>query len=148
MGCLLPGFEKAGRTSPKIVSCIGMLASIISGRVTANFCIYYTKNLGVRLIMETMCTVYAKNGTRSQHVSNYSTGKRSQKAREYCERKACIVCKEHFISLNLLMNPVVKVLLKCVICFSISFHQYAFWNFCTQISRPLTCLRCTHLLKS
>ena len=48
-----------------------------------------------------------------------------------------MVCKQHFISLNHLMNPVVQVLLKCAIHFSISFHWYAFLNFCTQISRQL-----------
>ena len=36
-----------------------------------------------------------------------------------------------------LMNLVVKVLLKCVIRFSISFRWCAFQNFCTQISCPL-----------
>ena len=42
-----------------------------------------------------------------------------------------------YFSLNRLMNPMVDVLLKCVIRFSISFRWYAFPNFCTQISRPL-----------
>ena len=47
------------------------------------------------------------------------------------ERKACIVCEEHCISLNLKR------------CFwnasfvSLSFRWYAFPNFCLQISRPL-----------
>ena len=77
------------------------------------------------------------NGPRFYHVSNYSSGKRSRKVREYCERKARIVCQERFISLNHLMNPVVKVLLKCVIPFSIYFRWYAFRTFCTDISRPL-----------
>ena len=90
-----------------------------------------------------MRTVHAKSGTRSQHVSNYTRGKRSRKAREYCERKARIVC-EHFISLNRLMALVVTVLLKCSIRFSISFRWYGFANFCTQISRPLG--RCCHIL--
>ena len=35
------------------------------------------------------------------------------------------------------MNLVVKVLLQCVIRFSISFRWHAFPKFCTQISRPL-----------
>ena len=34
------------------------------------------------------------------------------------------------------MNPVVKVLLKCVIRYSISFRWYAFLYLCTQISNP------------
>ena len=56
-------------------------------------------------------------------------------AREYCEGKGLIVSEERFVSLNRLM--VVKVLLKCVISFSISLRCYAFPSFCTQISRPL-----------
>ena len=82
--------------------------------------------------MEAMCTAYAKSGTRSQHFSNCTWGKRSQKARVCCEWKAQIVCEEHFISVNRFMNPVVKVLFKCVIRFSISFRWCAFPNFCTQ----------------
>ena len=54
-----------------------------------------------------------------------------------CERKARIVCIENFIWLNRLMNRVVKMLLKCVNGFSISFRWYAFSNFWTQVSRPL-----------
>ena len=38
---------------------------------------------------------------------------------------------------SVLMKPVVKVLLKCVIWFAISFRWYAFPSFRTQISRPL-----------
>ena len=34
------------------------------------------------------------------------------------------------------MRQVVKVLLECVIRFSIYFRWYAFPNFCTQMSRP------------
>ena len=37
-----------------------------------------------------------------------------------------------------------KVLSKCGIRFSLSMLVYAFPNFCTQISRPLSCVRCTH----
>ena len=91
--------------------------------------ITYT-NLAVRRIIEAMHTAYAKSGTRFQHVSNYTWGKRSRKAREYCERKARIIC-EHFMSLNRLMNPMEKVISKGVIRFSISFRWYAFPNFCT-----------------
>ena len=35
-----------------------------------------------------------------------------------------------------------KVLLKCIICFSISFRWYTFPNFCTQICYPLVCSVC------
>lgn len=38
------------------------------GHVNANFCVFYTKNLDLRKIMEAMCTVYAKMGTQFQHV--------------------------------------------------------------------------------
>ena len=48
--------------------------------------------------------------------------------REYCERKARIVCEQHLISLICLMNPFIR--------FSIFFRWYAFPNFCTHISRP------------
>ena len=77
------------------------------------------KNLAVRKIMEAMRTACAKSRIRSWRVSNYTWGKRSRKMREYCERKARIVCEPHFsISLNRMMA--VKVLLKCAIHFSIS----------------------------
>ena len=36
---------------------------------------------------------------------------------EYFERKARIVCEQHFVSPNRFLNSVVKVLLRCVICF-------------------------------
>ena len=67
------------------------------------------KNLAVRKIMEAMHTL------------------------EYFERKARIICEQHLISLNRLMNPVVKELFKCVIRFPIPFRWYAFLNFCTQV---------------
>ena len=54
-----------------------------------------------------------------------------------CGRKACIICKEHFISLNHLVSSVVKVVLKCGIRFSISLCWCSFPKFCTQISCPL-----------
>ena len=84
----------------------------------------------VHKIMDVMRAAYAKSWIQSQHVSNYTRGKRSRKALEYCERKACIICKQHFsILLNRFM--VAKMFLKCTI------HSYAFPNFCRQISRPL-----------
>ena len=68
------------------------------------------KNLAVRQIVETMSTAlhYTKSGTRSQHVSIKTWHKRSRNIREYRERKARIVCEQHFDSLNRLMNPVKK----------------------------------------
>ena len=62
--------------------------------------------------------------------------------RRVCEGKRTSFAKNIFISLNCLMNLVVNVLLKCVICFSISSRWYALLSFCTQI------VRCAHLLKA
>ena len=110
----------------------------IAGVALAQSCAYIAhNNLVVRKIMEAMRTAYTKRGIRSQHVSNSTRGKRSRKAREYCQRKARIVCEQRSISLNRLMNQMVSVLLKYVIRFSISFRWCAFPNFCTQNSRPL-----------
>ena len=80
--------------------------------------------------------VDAYSARESQHVSNYAWGKRSRKTREYCERKARIVC-EHFFH-ELFDEPGGKLALKCAIRFSISFRWYAIPIFCTQISRPLS----------
>ena len=90
------------------------------------------KNLAVYKIMEAMRTAYAKSGIQSQHVSNYTWGKQSRKARKYREMEARVVCEHFNISLNRLM--VVKVLLKCAIRFPL-FRRYAFQ--CTQIFRSL-----------
>ena len=46
--------------------------------------------------MEVMCTVYAKSGTQSKRVSNYTVSKRSRKARQHCERRAHIVTRTTF----------------------------------------------------
>ena len=40
-------------------------------------------------------TAYSKSGIQSQYVSNYTWDKRSQKAHKCCEKKACIICKQH-----------------------------------------------------
>ena len=75
-------------------------------------------------------------------------GKRSRKT--WCKyivkgklhRWWTIVC---FISLNHLINPIVNVLYKFVICFPFIYkwYMYAFLNFCMQISCPLTyCVNC------
>ena len=61
-----------------------------------------------------------------------------------CERKACIICKQHFsISRNHLM--VVKVLLKCAIRFSISLVHISEFLYANL---SFTCIRCVHLLKN
>ena len=97
------------------------------------------KNLDVRKIMEAMRTAHAKKrDTGSTHLKQNMTQKIMEHTRA-CKRKARIACEEHFISLNRLINLVVKVLLKCSIRFSISIRWYAFPNFCAQISRPLAC---------
>ena len=85
-----------------------------------------TKSSCTQNHMEMMRTTYAKSGIRSQHVSNYTWGKRSRKAR--------IVWEQHFsIPLNRVM--VVKVLLKCSIHFSISLVRIS--EFLYENSRPL-----------
>ena len=61
------------------------------------------KNLAVRKLMEVIVTVYTKSGF-SLTTSQTARGRRSQKADKYRERKAHIVCEQHFsISLNRLM---------------------------------------------
>ena len=86
------------------------------------------KNLAVRIITEAMLTVYVKNGTtcRSTHLKQNMTQTITEHTR-VCERKACIVCKVHFILLNHFDGAFV----------SVSFRWCAFLNFCTHISRPL-----------
>ena len=67
----------------------------------------------------------------------------SLKARDCCKSKARIVYEQHFsISLNRLI--VVKALLKCAICFSISLVLISEFVYATFSP---TCVRCTHLLK-
>ena len=85
----------------------------VSSHLNTNFCAYYCthKNRAVRKNMEATWRV--------------------------CEGKACILCEEYFISLNHLMNLVVKVLLKCSIHSSTSFCCYTFPNCCMQISPAL-----------
>ena len=118
-----------------------ILHTINSGVGLTQISAYIThKNRAVHKIMEAMHTAYAKVGAQSQHVSNCTWGKRSGNVREYRERKARIVC-EHFLSQNRLMNPVVKVLLKCVIRFSV-FSLIRISELLYANSSP-TCLRCT-----
>ena len=84
------------------------------------------KNLAARKIMEAMRTAYAEKETGRSHNT---------------------FANNIYISLNRLMNPVLKVLLKCVIRFPISFGWYAFLNFCTR-KFLIHLVRCTHPLKS
>ena len=88
--------------------------------------------------------VYAKSGTRSQHVSNYTWGKRSRKAREYCERKARIVCEQHFsISLYRVSDK------RCFWNAPFIFRYFVGTHFRIFVAYfSSTCVRCTHLLKS
>ena len=85
--------------------------------------------------MGVMRTVYAKSGIQSQHVSNYTRGKRSRKAREYYERKARIVCEQHFDCVSLHRLLAVKVLWKCANRFSVSLVRIS--EFLYAISRSL-----------
>ena len=100
----------------------------ISGKVSLEWAYITHKNL-VRKIIEAMRIAHAKSGIQSKH--------RPQTTHEAKRSRKAGVCDEHFISLNRLMDSVVKVLLECVNRFSISFRWYAFPNFCTQIFRPL-----------
>ena len=92
------------------------------------------KNLGARKIMEAMRTA---NGTRSLHVSNKTWRKRSRNLREYVKRKRALLVKNIIFRWIIWWTYWVKVLFMCGIRFSISFHWYAFLNFCTQVSHPL-----------
>ena len=97
----------------------------------ANFCIYdASKSSSWK-----WCVQQMQNAGLSLDT-NYAYGKWSWKARKYCERKACIICEQQtFYLAESFMNPVVKVVLTCVIRFSISFRWWP--NFCTQICPPL-----------
>ena len=76
--------------------------------------VYIThKNLAVRKIMEVMHTMYAKSGTWSQQVSNYTKANDHGKALKCCERISHIVCEQNFVSQNRLLNLGVKVLFRC-----------------------------------
>ena len=99
------------------------------------------KILAVRKIMETMRT-YA-----SQHVSNYSSGKRWRKAREYGERKARIVCEEHFYFAESFDEPGGKGAFKMSNSFLYLFSLVRISEF-MHANFSSTCVRCTHLLKS
>ena len=78
------------------------------------------------------CSEYRVRG-KTGHGLNTSQSTTTEGTRE----KARIVYGQNLISLNRSMNPVLKMPLKCAICFSISFRWYAFPNFCAPISRPL-----------
>ena len=83
------------------------------GHINANFCVEYTKSWK-------WCIKHMQKAGFSLKTSQTTRGKWSWKAHEYCERKALIVCEQHFsILLNCLV--VVKVLLKCAIRFLILF---------------------------
>ena len=87
------------------------------------------KNPDVRKIMEAMRTQKTALGLNTSHTKHDATITEHTRV---CERKVRIACEEHFISLNRLMNLLVKVLLKCNIRFSTSFRWYAFPNFCKK----------------
>ena len=78
----------------------GLIVILSAGALTQISAYITHKKMAIRKIVEAMGTAYAENGTWSQHIPNYTRGKRSQKARECGGRKARIVCGENFISLN------------------------------------------------
>ena len=97
--------SSAASLSRAFRSCISKKAPS-RGRVNANLCAYYvSKTSCVLKLVEEIGTASAKIGTGSRHVSNYKWAEWSRKAREYCERKARIVCEQHFISPNRLVSP-------------------------------------------
>ena len=92
------------------------------------------ENLAVPKIMEVMRTEYTKSGIQSQHTSNYTRQTMTEGTQVRCERKACIVCEEHFsVSLNRLM--LVKVVLVC----------YSFLYFVRMHFQILVCKFLVHL---
>ena len=103
--CLPPLFTTSysGRES-KVDHCKIRNQDTIAAVVLTQISAYIMhKNLAVRKIMEVMRTVYAKNGTWSQHVSNKTWRKRSRNIIcEYVKGKCTI------ISLNRLMNLVLS----------------------------------------
>ena len=108
------------------------------------------ENLAVRKIVEAMRTAYAKHGTRSQHVSKQNlTQTRDHWTYPSMWKESVHRLRRTFYFVESFDELSSKgALLKCGICFSISFRWYAFPNFCTQISRPCTCVRWTHRPKS
>ena len=87
--------------------------------------------------MDAMCTAYAKGRTQSEHISNWVEENNHGIHASIVKGKHALFANNILFGWNCLMNLVVKVLLKCVIHFFISFPWYAFPNFRTQISRPL-----------
>ena len=127
------------------ISCIGS----VQVRMRANASWWKKRHnsttdnsLAVRKFME-VCTAYTKTGSQSQHVSNYTWGKRSQKAHEYCESTHNLQTTFQYFAESFQW---MLVLLRCFwnVSFISLFRQYAFpyGNFLS------TCVWCTHLLKS
>ena len=95
------------------------------------------KHLAAGKIMEAMRNSARRKRARYQHASNYTNEENDhgRHARAMCEESESFA-KNFSISLNRLMNPVVKVLLKCVIRFSISLPCFAF-SVCKFLEGPL-----------
>ena len=101
------------------------------------------RNLPVSKTVEAMCMAYAQKRYAVNSPMSQTRHEANDHGRYACIVKGkWIVCEEHLFLMNHLMNPGVKVLLKCVIRFSISFCWYIFLNFCTNISRPLAYCVC------
>ena len=80
-----------------------------------------------------MRTAYAKNASQTTDQANVN----GRHANIVKGKPAHRLRKTVYFALNRLMNPAVKVLLKCTIRLSIYCRWYAFRNFCTQIYRLL-----------
>ena len=76
------------------------------------------------------------------HASNWVEANNNRRHASIVKDKRASFAKN--ILLNCLMNLVAKELLKCVICWSISFRWYTSSSFCTSS----TCMCCMQLLKS
>ena len=75
-----------------------------------------------------------KAGPHSQHISKNTWGKWSRKACDYCKRRACIICKQHFI----LLDCLVKLVVRCFWNMSfVSPFLFIGTHFQMQISCPL-----------
>ena len=127
------------QASPYVSPYMNLYATIVcfSGFTLPQISVYIThKNLAVRKIMEAMRRAYTKRGT-----IDLNTSQTTHEANDHEKHSSIVKGKRASFANNVwfhwMMNPVVKVLFNCVICFSISFCWYAFPNFRTQISRPL-----------
>ena len=99
------------------------------------------KNLTVRKIMEVLRTAYAKIRDSVSTRLKLHTRLTIMEHMRVRERKARIVCEEHYISLNL--KGAFEMRQSFLYFFSlVRISEFLYANFSS------TCVRCTHLLKS